>query len=877
MSLFVVLAYAISSSSSTQATPVPRDSSVHGFVDEPLLSLSPGYPHLDLFLTRTILTSLFTILGCLWVSVHPNAPSPHDSTWSKLLGRIELVLWALVVPELVVCWSVRQWIGARTLKERYRAFGWTMAHAHFLQMGGYTLVRPWPSAADGTVLKKSAASNPPATRLTTIDPVFDPAFVPSQVISPSLLDKLLAIPEARNHIVRIVTPPLHHIRAHSSSDILVSSFAVLQIIWYIAQTIAKAAVTRLEANIHARVLRLEIITIAYIVMSLMMYVLWWDKPMDVRVLRAVDVTIMGDEMVKEQWRVIGNFRTPTGPDEKEEMVGDGRDEVEEMSIPRVEEQNADTVGEDPLDESFQTTLNDTMDFETQSQLETMPAKGASSPLRPISPLSRSPSIPKPVHDRQFASGSTSRLSTSTDPQDSEGRQVEPSPITERPSNSLKSLSLKTSQLSFESRIKKSSSVPMFSRPSSPSPSFLTATNIQHNEIQEVPRSRSPSADRILNSAFFEHPSGQVNQRHAASLDALPLPPAGGGSSSVLFVPSLPMSRSAPPVARHRHEDASCHRPSFSADLGFQERRRRRGGWTGETSTNQTRSPSRNTGTTSVPGFSAESTVFETIWDSVRKSYFAKWFGIDWFLRRCGDIMLGEWGKKGHTSAVHEQDRRTGKLWMPPMQLVLLVGNDVNWEYGGVHGPFGDTKVQWDQRVEKMRKKVRKLRDRIPTFYAMASANVHDDRFIKIFAGGLAVLFGALHVAGWNLSWELPLALSLPDSGSSPTRTVFTILWRVSALTCVVAPIFASFALLRLSEEHDGPSEMGIHYMILEMMVFPVTLLYIPARLLLVVLSFAELVRIGEKWHGVMELGGPLIGEWGEIGPLRWTRLIPHLQ
>jgi len=53
-----------------------------------------------------------TILASSWVAVHPNLPHPDDSKVKKNLRRIELMFWAIITPELIIYWAMRQWHGA---------------------------------------------------------------------------------------------------------------------------------------------------------------------------------------------------------------------------------------------------------------------------------------------------------------------------------------------------------------------------------------------------------------------------------------------------------------------------------------------------------------------------------------------------------------------------------------------------------------------------------------------------------------------------------------------------------------------------------------------------------------------------------------------
>jgi hypothetical protein len=62
-----------------------------------------------------------TTFICTWVSVHPNVPPPsvEESGWKSLLRRLRLMFWALVIPELMLAWSAKQWWTAGKIVETY--------------------------------------------------------------------------------------------------------------------------------------------------------------------------------------------------------------------------------------------------------------------------------------------------------------------------------------------------------------------------------------------------------------------------------------------------------------------------------------------------------------------------------------------------------------------------------------------------------------------------------------------------------------------------------------------------------------------------------------------------------------------------------------
>ena len=63
---------------------------------------------------------LATIFACSWVSIHPNIPDPNESSRRIFLRRLELMFRAVVGPEMIIIWAIRQWFGARHLEKLYK-------------------------------------------------------------------------------------------------------------------------------------------------------------------------------------------------------------------------------------------------------------------------------------------------------------------------------------------------------------------------------------------------------------------------------------------------------------------------------------------------------------------------------------------------------------------------------------------------------------------------------------------------------------------------------------------------------------------------------------------------------------------------------------
>lgn len=77
-----------------------------------------------------IWSCLITIFACIWVAVHPNIPQPKAPPKSRLqfvtdvcrgVGeKLAIALLALLAPEFIFVWALRQWLKARSIAKDCR-------------------------------------------------------------------------------------------------------------------------------------------------------------------------------------------------------------------------------------------------------------------------------------------------------------------------------------------------------------------------------------------------------------------------------------------------------------------------------------------------------------------------------------------------------------------------------------------------------------------------------------------------------------------------------------------------------------------------------------------------------------------------------------
>ena len=125
-----------------------------------------------------------------------------------------------------------------------------MTHGFFITMGGFHLFEP----------SSQETSNDSQTWISREDD--------------KPLHPLLARDLKRDNIYPFTMPTEAEIKDRGKSDWLAKSLVLLQTSWFVMQCIARA----IE---HLPVTHLEVVTLAYAAMNFVIYIFWWNKPLNV--------------------------------------------------------------------------------------------------------------------------------------------------------------------------------------------------------------------------------------------------------------------------------------------------------------------------------------------------------------------------------------------------------------------------------------------------------------------------------------------------------------------------------------------------------------------------------------------------------------------
>ncbi|KAF8441044.1 hypothetical protein L210DRAFT_3538972 [Boletus edulis BED1] len=174
-----------------------------------------------------------TLLICVWYTIHVDLPGFNKELYKKPAA---LILLSFFAPEVVVGFACKERLEARqhVIRFRKKGYEWSMTHSFFAEMGGFAY--------------------------------HDNEGHPRTIRSLEFLE----LCEAQKIVNPVITAK--EIKDKSKSDTLGKAILALQLFWFTLQVIARGssglAVTLVELD-----------TVCMAVLSLLVLVLWWDKPL----------------------------------------------------------------------------------------------------------------------------------------------------------------------------------------------------------------------------------------------------------------------------------------------------------------------------------------------------------------------------------------------------------------------------------------------------------------------------------------------------------------------------------------------------------------------------------------------------------------------
>ncbi|KIM21299.1 hypothetical protein M408DRAFT_29676 [Serendipita vermifera MAFF 305830] len=264
--LILILAYYLAQSAHSEAGPIAAPIELRDIA-------SCDGQRRQRTLANIIWSCLSTIVLCTWVAVHPNVqfrPEKQGQGWFEkglwnplheaVTFKLPLFLWALLFPEYILSWAVRQYLQAGVISKQVPR--WTRTHGNFMIMGGFHLFRlPADAPSIPLPLKSREPSN-----------FINPAGIHNRE------DEIPVCPlkfeDFPVDILRIIAPTETELKDRGKSDSLTKIIVLVQTLWFVIQCIARGT-QKLPLT------ELEVVTLAYATLNLFIYIFWWDKPRNV--------------------------------------------------------------------------------------------------------------------------------------------------------------------------------------------------------------------------------------------------------------------------------------------------------------------------------------------------------------------------------------------------------------------------------------------------------------------------------------------------------------------------------------------------------------------------------------------------------------------
>ncbi|KIM28289.1 hypothetical protein M408DRAFT_23990 [Serendipita vermifera MAFF 305830] len=246
--LILLLAYAITQSVYSDAGPIPVSIELRDVASCDSLNSQRS-------MWSIVWSCLSTIFLCTWVAVHPKVhfrPEKRNQRWLEkwlwdplhefFTYKLVLFLWALLVPEYILAWAVRQYIQAGVISKKVPE--WTRTHGFFIIMGGFHLFKlPTDAPSTPSPLKASESS----------DFVIPTGLHSRRDEIPVCPLKLEDFPV---DILKAITPGETELKDRGKSDALTKLIVLVQTMWFVIQCIVRGTQ-------HLPLTELEVVSLAY--------------------------------------------------------------------------------------------------------------------------------------------------------------------------------------------------------------------------------------------------------------------------------------------------------------------------------------------------------------------------------------------------------------------------------------------------------------------------------------------------------------------------------------------------------------------------------------------------------------------------------------
>ncbi|KAG2353828.1 hypothetical protein BDR07DRAFT_1465403 [Suillus spraguei] len=232
-------------------------------------------------------------------AIHPNIPSPKDSPLRILWRRLGIMIMALIAPELIVTWAMRQWFSARRVTKQFKeseyfkisrpqgrpeshgpieqcAENYVEGELNILFCTPITLAHDLPASQDSTrhLVVHLEEPTPRSSRALAkpLKKVFK-AYVLEQYEDYTWTQTHSFFVLMGGFMLHVDGEPYLTLRPDYILTLIRDG--CLDVAWIIMQLITRAIY-------HLETTQLETGTLAFAVLNFLTYTVWWNKPLDVQ-------------------------------------------------------------------------------------------------------------------------------------------------------------------------------------------------------------------------------------------------------------------------------------------------------------------------------------------------------------------------------------------------------------------------------------------------------------------------------------------------------------------------------------------------------------------------------------------------------------------
>ncbi|KAF2434361.1 hypothetical protein EJ08DRAFT_582328, partial [Tothia fuscella] len=192
-----------------------------------------------------LVTCLTTIILCVWTAVHLNLPE-HKKSAQQIWRKFGYLALGLFAPEIVASGRDPEVEAASSpYLDRKRANDWTLVHSYYAIMGGFAF-----SSSDMEL--KAFPNGREVAHLTSLG--------------------ILQLAKTAPHLLPDIS--VEHIYDSSKASSLAKAIVCAQALYFCAQFFGRIGA-------HLPVGLLELNTLAHALCTLVTYVIWWNKPLDI--------------------------------------------------------------------------------------------------------------------------------------------------------------------------------------------------------------------------------------------------------------------------------------------------------------------------------------------------------------------------------------------------------------------------------------------------------------------------------------------------------------------------------------------------------------------------------------------------------------------